>query len=78
MGVDRRPKKMPVAKASQASRESAPSYARAVGDTTARAVGDTTMARDREPAWTLLKEPIVWSVALTSAILFVVLSVLWR
>ncbi|KAH8045273.1 hypothetical protein JL720_16760 [Aureococcus anophagefferens] len=36
------------------------------------------MARDREPAWTLLKEPIVWSVALTSAILFVVLSVLWR
>ncbi|KAH8079134.1 phosphoprotein phosphatase [Aureococcus anophagefferens] len=52
--------------------------ARAVGDTTARAVGDTTMARDREPAWTLLKEPIVWSVALTSAILFVVLSVLWR
>ena len=51
---------------------------RAVGDTTARAAGDTTMARDREPAWTLLKEPIVWSVALTSAILFVVLSVLWR
>ena len=52
---------------------------RAVGDTTARAVGDTKpMARDREPAWTLLKEPIVWSVALTSAILFVVLSVLWR
>ncbi|KAH8073695.1 phosphoprotein phosphatase [Aureococcus anophagefferens] len=55
-----------------------PLLARAVGDTTARAVGDTTMARDREPAWTLLKEPIVWSVALTSAILFVVLSVLWR